>query len=51
MAGKLVEKLIARGLIRKESQERLIKKIASGEMKSEDWRLEIELAKGGEDAK
>ena len=46
MAGKLVEKLIADGLVRKENREKLVEKIASDNMKGADWRLEIELSTG-----
>lgn len=51
MAVKLAEKLIAGGLVRKESREKLIEKIATGEMKGADWRLEIELSTGVGSAK
>lgn len=46
MARRLVEKLVAAGLLRKQNEEALIKQIAAGDMKGEDWRLAIELATG-----
>lgn len=44
LAESVVERLISAGLVRKENRMLVIQKISLGEMKGEDWRLEIELA-------
>lgn len=44
LAGKVVDRLIGAGLLRNEKRDALVSKIASGTLKSEDWRLEIELS-------
>lgn len=44
LAALTVDQLIESGLLRAEKRETLIAKIASGTMKGEDWRLEIDLA-------
>lgn len=45
-----VDQLIQSGLIRAEKRDTVISKIAAGQMKGEDWRLEIDLSveKAGE---
>ena len=45
-----VDQLIQSGLIRAEKRDAVISKIAAGQMKGEDWRLEIDLSveKAGE---
>jgi hypothetical protein len=40
----VVRRLIEAGLLRADKREPLSAKIASGEMKGDDWKLEIELA-------
>lgn len=40
----LVDRLIEKKLLRAEKREQIVTKIASGTMKGEDWRLDIELA-------
>jgi len=39
-----VDRLIAAGLLRPDGRDALVAKIASGEMKEEDWKLEVDLA-------
>ena len=39
-----VDRLIRAGLLRADKRDALIAKIASGSMRGEDWRLEIDLA-------
>jgi hypothetical protein len=39
-----VDRLIQSGLLRPDKRTALINKIASGEMKGADWKLEIDLA-------
>jgi len=39
-----VDRLIQSGLLRPDKRAALINKIASGEMKGADWKLEIDLA-------
>lgn len=45
-----VDQLIQSGLVRPEKRDPIIAKIAAGQMKGEDWRLEIDLSveKAGE---
>lgn len=51
LAGQVIDRLIAAGHLRADKREALIAKMASGGLKAEDWRLEIELAAyKGEDA-
>jgi hypothetical protein len=40
----VVSRLVEAGLLRADKGETLSAKIASGEMKGDDWKLEIELA-------
>jgi hypothetical protein len=49
LAALTVDRLIASGLLRPDKRDGLIAKIASGAMKGEDWKSEIDLAsmKGG----
>jgi hypothetical protein len=44
LSAELVDRLIAAGLFRADKRDTLIAKIAVGDMKGEDWRLEIDLA-------
>jgi hypothetical protein len=44
LSTEVVDRLIKAGLLRAEKRDTLIAKIASGEMKGVDWKLEIELA-------
>lgn len=44
LAALTVDRLIASGLLRPDKREGLIAKIASGTMKGEDWKNEIDLA-------
>jgi hypothetical protein len=44
LAALTVDRLIASGLLRPDKRDTLIAKIASGAMKGEDWKSEIDLA-------
>lgn len=44
LAGIVVDRLIEKSCLRAERREQLIAKISSGTMKSDDWKLEIDLA-------
>jgi hypothetical protein len=44
LSADLVDRLIAVGLLRANKRDALIAKIAVGNMKGQDWKLEIELA-------
>lgn len=44
LAGQVIDRLIAAGHLRADKREALVAKMASGGLKAEDWRLEIELA-------
>jgi len=44
LAALTVDRLIASGLLRPDKRDGLIAKIASGAMKGEDWKSEIDLA-------
>lgn len=44
LAGQVIDRLIAAGLLRAEKRDALVAKMSSGGLKSEDWRLEIELS-------
>jgi hypothetical protein len=44
LATLVVNRLVGAGLLRADRQETLVAKIAAGEMKSDDWKLEIDLA-------
>jgi hypothetical protein len=44
LAALTVDRLIASGLLRGDKREGLIAKIASGAMKGEDWKSEVDLA-------
>ena len=44
LAALAVDRLIQSGLLRAEKRDALIAKIASGSMKGEDWKSEIDLA-------
>ncbi len=43
----VVDRLIKDGLLRSDKRDQMIAKVATGEMKEADWKLEIDLA-GGE---
>ncbi len=47
LAARLVDRLIQAKLVRADKRDLLINKIAAGEMKVDDWKLEIELASTG----
>lgn len=44
LSTEVVDRLIKAGLLRADKRGTLITKIASGDMKGEDWKLEIDLA-------
>lgn len=44
LAALTVDRLIASGLLRPDKRDGLVAKIASGAMKGEDWKSEIDLA-------
>jgi hypothetical protein len=44
LSGEVVDRLIAAGLLRADKREALIAKIAGGQMKGSDWKVEIDLA-------
>lgn len=44
LAGQVIDRLIAAGHLRADKRDALVAKMASGGLKAEDWRLEIELA-------
>jgi hypothetical protein len=44
LATLVVDRLIKDGLLRPEKRDQLIAKVAAGEMKDEDWNLEIDLS-------
>ena len=44
LSAELVDRLIAAGLLRANRRDDLIATIAAGNMKGQDWKLEIELA-------
>lgn len=44
LSTQVVDRLIEAGLLRADKRDTLIAKIASGDMKGEDWKLEIDLA-------
>jgi hypothetical protein len=44
LAAMAVDRLIQSGLLRADKRDALISKIASGSMKGEDWKSEIDLA-------
>jgi hypothetical protein len=44
LAALVVNRLVDAGLLRADKREPLSVKIAAGEMKGDDWKLEIELA-------
>ncbi len=44
LSSEVVDRLIEAGLLRAERRDALIASIASGGMKGDDWRVEIELA-------
>lgn len=51
LSGEVVDQLIAAGLLRPDKRDQLLAKIANGEMKGADWKLEIDLATAKELAK
>ena len=44
LSTEVVDRLIAAGLLRADKRDAMIAKIAAGDIKGEDWKLEIELA-------
>lgn len=44
LAALTVERLIERGLLRADKREAIIAKIATGTMRGEDWRSEVDFA-------
>ena len=44
LSTEVVDRLIEVGLLRANKRDALIEKIAAGDMKGEDWKLEIDLA-------
>ena len=44
LAAKIVDRLIEQKLVRPERRDAMVARIASGAIKSDDWRLEIDLA-------
>lgn len=44
LSTEVVDRLIAAGLLRADKRDALIAKIAAGDMKGGDWKLEIDLA-------
>ena len=44
LSTEVVDRLIEAGLLRADKRNALIARIASGKMKGEDWKLEIDLA-------
>ncbi len=44
LAGQVIDRLIAAGLLRADRRDSLVAKMASVGLKAEDWRLEIELS-------
>ena len=44
LAEKILERLIAEGLLAQDDHKKLVNKLADGKLKSEDWRLAVELA-------
>lgn len=44
LSTEVVDRLIEAGLLRADKRDALIEKIAAGDMKGEDWKLEIDLA-------
>ena len=51
LAEKIMERLIADGLMMSDDRKRLLTKLADGKLKPEDWRLAIELANSSKKAK
>jgi hypothetical protein len=45
LAAKITERLIREGLIAADAAKRMQPKLSEGELRAEDWRLPIELAK------
>lgn len=48
LASKILERLINEKLLAPEDRAKLLSKLAEGKLKSEDWRLALELAQGKE---
>lgn len=44
LAGLILDRLVKEKLIRADDQKKLIAKLAEGKLKTEDWRLPVELA-------
>lgn len=50
LATRVIEQLVASGLLRESSRKTFLSKVASGKVKGEDWKLELELAMPEESA-
>jgi hypothetical protein len=50
LAAQVIDRLIGAGHLRADKRDALIAKMASGGLKAEDWRLEIELSAAKGDA-
>lgn len=48
LASRILDRLIAEKLLTADDRAKLLSKLADGKLKSEDWRLAIELAEGKE---
>lgn len=48
LASRILKRLIEEKLLRSEDETKLLSKLAGGQLKSEDWRLAIELAQSKE---
>ena len=48
LASNILERLIKEKLLTPDDRAKLLSKLAEGKLKSEDWRLAIELAEGKE---
>lgn len=48
LASKILDRLITQKLLTPDDRAKLLSKLAAGKLKSEDWRLALELAYGKE---
>lgn len=44
LADRIMDRLIAEGLMSSDDRKKLLTKLADGKLKQEDWRLAVELA-------
>lgn len=51
LSARVMDKLVARGLLRESSRKAFGSKVASGKVKGLDWKLELELAGAAERAR